>query len=117
MAQLETNKPTKVRVNKRRSNENLTGWLFAMPWVIGLLLFFGYPLLSSMYYSFTDFSILQSGEFIGLANYRELFQDDLFWISIYNTIYFAVFFVPLSIIFGVALAMVLNMKVKGMAVY
>ncbi|GAF23611.1 MULTISPECIES: carbohydrate ABC transporter permease [Shouchella] len=117
MAQLETNKPPKVRVNKRRSNENLTGWLFAMPWVIGLLLFFGYPLLSSMYYSFTDFSILQSGEFIGLANYRELFQDDLFWISIYNTIYFAVFFVPLSIIFGVALAMVLNMKVKGMAVY
>lgn len=40
MAQLETNKPPKVRVNKRRSNENLTGWLFAMPWVIGLLLFF-----------------------------------------------------------------------------
>ncbi len=43
MAQLETNKPPKVRVNKRRSNENLTGWLFAMPWVIGLLLFFWLP--------------------------------------------------------------------------
>lgn len=60
---------------------------------------------------------MQSGKFIGLANYRELFQDELFWISIYNTIYFAVLFVPLSIIFGVALAMVLNMRVRGMAVY
>lgn len=44
-------------------------------------------------------------------------NDDLLWKSIYNTVYFAVLYVPLSIIFGIAFAMVLNIKVKGMAVY
>ncbi|WP_348773280.1 carbohydrate ABC transporter permease [Paenibacillus pabuli] len=52
-----------------------------------------------------------------MNNYRDLFHDPLFWKSIYNTIYFTIFFVPLSIFFGVALAMMLNMKVKGMAIF
>ncbi|MGN7381962.1 carbohydrate ABC transporter permease [Paenibacillus sp. SAFN-117] len=99
------------------SRESLYGWLFATPWLIGLLLFFSFPLLSSIYFSFTTYSILEPGEFVGWQNYRQLFQDNVFWAAVYNTIYFAVFFVPLSIIFGVALALFLNMKVKGMAVY
>ncbi|GAB2540017.1 carbohydrate ABC transporter permease [Gracilibacillus alcaliphilus] len=105
---------------KRKSKiagSSLNGWLFALPWVIGLILFYAFPLFSSIYFSFTTYSILSPGEFIGLANYKQLMNDGLFWQSIYNTIYFAVFFVPLSIIIGVALAMMLNMKVKGMAVY
>lgn len=93
------------------------GLLFASPWLIGLLVFYGFPLIASVYFSFTSYSILQPGDFIGLQNYQELLRDELFWKSIYNTVYFTVFFVPLSIIFGVSLAMVLNMKVKGMAVY
>ena len=95
----------------------ITGWLFASPWILGLLCFYAVPMLSSIYFSFTTYSILQPGEFVGLSNYRELFNDPLFWKSIYNTIYFAVFFVPLSIFVGVSLAMMLNMKVKGMAVF
>lgn len=78
---------------------------------------FAFPLFSSIYYSFTSYSILQPGEFIGLENYRTLMEDSVFWDAVYNTIYFALFFVPLSIIFGVGLAIFLNMKVKGMAVY
>lgn len=93
------------------------GLLFASPWLIGLLLFYGFPLFASIYFSFTSYSILQPGEFIGLRNYQELFKDELFWKSIYNTVYFTVFFVPLSMFFGVALAMVLNMRVRGMAAY
>nr|WP_226527598.1 sugar ABC transporter permease [Metabacillus niabensis] len=93
------------------------GILFALPWILGLIIFYAIPLFSSIYFSFTTYSILQPGEFIGLQNYKDLFHDPLFWKSVYNTIYFTVFFVPLSIIFGVALAMMLNMKVKGMAVY
>lgn len=114
---LSVNKKIARAPKSKRSNETLTGWLFASPWVIGLLLFFAYPLISSIYYSFTDYSIFQAGDFVGISNYKELMTDELFWISIGNTIYFAVFFVPLSIIFGVALAMVLNMKIKGMSVY
>jgi multiple sugar transport system permease protein len=109
-----------VLVNKRKrslKNKQWHGWMFASPWIIGLLAFYGYPLFSSFYYSFTTYSILKPGEFIGLGNYQHLLGDKMFWTSLYNTIYFAVFFVPLSIIFGVAPAMALNMKVKGMSVY
>ncbi|WP_346427625.1 sugar ABC transporter permease [Gracilibacillus sp. YIM 98692] len=98
-------------------NSSIPGWLFASPWVIGLLLFYAFPLISSIYFSFTTYSILQPGEFVGFKNYSDLLHDGLFWESIYNTIYFAVFFVPLSIIIGIALAMMLNMKVKGMSIY
>lgn len=103
---------------KQRSfRRNVTGWLFASPWILGLLCFYAIPMLTSIYFSFTTYSILQPGEFVGLNNYRELFHDPLFWKSIYNTIYFTVFFVPLSIFVGVALAMMLNMRVKGLAVF
>ncbi|GIP35384.1 carbohydrate ABC transporter permease [Paenibacillus sp. J2TS4] len=109
--------PKPVTRNRVTRRENLYGWLFAIPWLIGLLLFFSFPLLSSIYFSFTSYSILEPGEFVGWQNYRQLFQDDVFWAAVYNTLYFAVFFVPLSILFGVALALFLNIKVKGMAVY
>ncbi|MDQ0900503.1 MULTISPECIES: carbohydrate ABC transporter permease [unclassified Paenibacillus] len=104
---------------KQRSfrRTNVIGWLFASPWALGLICFYAIPMFASIYFSFTTYSILQPGEFVGLNNYKDLFNDPLFWKSIYNTIYFAVFFVPISIFFGVALAMMLNLKVKGMAIY
>lgn len=110
-------KHTGARKKRSFRTTNLIGWLFASPWALGLICFYAIPMFASIYFSFTTYSILQPGEFIGLDNYRDLFNDPLFWKSIYNTIYFAVFFVPLSIFFGVALAMMLNMKVKGMAIY
>ncbi len=111
---LPPNGKKKVLLGNKR---NLYGWIFASPWVVGLLVFYILPLFSSMYYSFTSYSILKPGEWIGFDNYRELVADETFWISIYNTIYFTVFFVPLSIIVGVAIAVLLNMKIKGMSVY
>ncbi|WP_328286266.1 sugar ABC transporter permease [Peribacillus psychrosaccharolyticus] len=121
MAQVttSTHKKTLIQPTLRKPlrKSSLNGWLFASPWIIGLLLFYAYPLISSMYYSLTTYSILDAGEFVGFKNYTELFHDELFWKSISNTIYFAVFFVPLSILFGVSLAMMLNMKVKGLAIY
>lgn len=102
---------------KLKQGSSLTGWLFALPWVLGIIMFYFFPLISSFYYSLTTYSILQPGEFVGFANYVNLMSDDLFWTSIYNTIYYAVLYVPLSIIFGVALALFLNMKVKGMGIY
>ncbi|OHR64621.1 spermidine/putrescine ABC transporter permease [Bacillus sp. HMSC76G11] len=100
-----------------RNKTSLYGLLFVTPWIIGLIIFYAFPLISSIYFSFTTYSILQPGEFVGMQNYKELMSDDLFWKSVSNTIYFAVFYVPLSIIFGVCLAMILNLKVKGMTVY
>ncbi|MFB5660229.1 carbohydrate ABC transporter permease [Alteribacillus sp. HJP-4] len=117
MPKMSSTTRTAVPKQKLLNKSNINGWLFASPWIIGLLLFYAFPLAASIYFSFTSYSILQPGEFVGLQNYINLFNDELFWKSIYNTIYFTVYFVPLSIIFGVALAMMLNLKVKGMAVY
>lgn len=112
----KTDKPLRTGISWHK-RERVWGWLFASPWIIGFCVFFAFPLFSSIYYSFTSYSILQPGEFVGLQNYRTLMQDQVFWDAVYNTVYFTVFFVPLSIIFGVSLALFLNMRVKGMAVY
>jgi multiple sugar transport system permease protein len=93
------------------------GVLFCLPWIFGLLLFNLYPLLMSVYYSFTSYSILEPGEWVGLENYRQLMKDNVFWASIYNTLYFTFLFVPISICVGVGLALILNMKIRGQGIY
>jgi multiple sugar transport system permease protein len=107
-------KKSKTRFKKKIS---LFGLIFALPWIVGLLLFHAYPLFMSAYYSLTSYSILEPGEFVGLANYATLFQDKVFWISIYNTLYYTVIFVPLSIAAGVGLALLLNLKIRGQGIY
>ncbi|QYR24127.1 sugar ABC transporter permease [Paenibacillus sp. sptzw28] len=91
--------------------------IFALPWILGLILFNVYPLFMSAYYSFTSYSILEKGSWVGLQNYQTLFKDEVFWISIYNTLYFTFIYVPLSIVFGVSLALLLNMKIRGQGFY
>jgi multiple sugar transport system permease protein len=93
------------------------GVLFALPWIVGLLLFNLYPLVASLYYSFTNYSILEPAEWVGLDNYRMLLEDGTFRISLYNTLYFTLFFVPLSIVIGVGIALVLNLKIRGQSIY
>ena len=76
-----------------------------------------YPLMMSIYYSFCDYSVLRPPVWIGAGNYVELFHDEVFWISVKNTLFYAAFSLPLGMIFGVGLAMLLNSNVKGMSIY
>ncbi len=101
---------------ERRQLRN--GLLFASPWIIGFCCFALYPLVMSIYYSFTAFNVVQPPVWIGLANYRELFfEDPLFWTALYNTLYFTVFSVPLALMFSLTLALLLNQKVPFMSVF
>lgn len=94
------------------------GLLFICPWLIGFSAFIFYPALASIYYSLTSYNVLNPPEFIGIDNYRVLFTDDpLFWKALYNTFYYAIFAIPLGILIGVSIALLLNLKVKGMAIY
>ena len=93
------------------------GLLFASPWILGFLIFLAYPVIASLYYSFTNFSILKPPSWIGLENYRELARDEVFFVTLKNTLWYAVGAVPLSTVVAIILAMLLNTKVKGMAVY
>ena len=92
------------------------GLLFILPWLLGFLAFNLYPLLASFYYSFTSYNVLTPPEWIGFENYKELFfNDSLFLISLKNTLYYVVVAVPLYLVAGVFLAILLNLKVKGMS--
>ncbi len=94
------------------------GLLFISPWLIGFSAFIFYPALASIYYSLTSYNVLTPPEFIGIDNYRVLFTDDpLFWKALYNTFYYAIFAIPLAILIGVSIALLLNLKVKGMPIY
>ncbi len=105
-----------LRTQRQRNIVN--GLLFAAPWILGLLLFYVYPIFSSLYYSFCDYSILQAPKWAGIRNYLTLFtNDEKFIKSIYNTLYYAFFALPLGLVWGVSIALLLNMKVKGVSVY
>src|SRR5437588_11936623 len=67
----------------------LTGLLFVSPWLAGFSIFLLYPILSSLYYSLCEFSVLQPPHFIGLDNYAELFADDVFLLALKNTFFYA----------------------------
>ena len=94
------------------------GLLFASPWLIGFVFFALYPLVMSIYYSFTAFNVVQPAVWIGMDNYHELFfEDPLFWKSLYNTLYFTLISVPLCLAFSLLLALLLNQKIPGMSVF
>lgn len=76
-----------------------------------------YPLGAALYYSLTDYSVLLPPVFIGFGNYGDLFGDPLFWKSLYNTLYFAVGSVGLGVLVSLGLALLLNNRVRGIAVY
>jgi len=101
------------------SERKSTLWalLFISPWVVGFCAFMLYPLVASIFYSFCDYSVLESPLFIGLENYRDLVHDVVFWVSLKNTIIFALFSLGLGLVVSLSLALLLNMKVRGLAVH
>lgn len=103
---------TERKGNRLERGRAVYGWLFALPWLLGLVMFYAYPLLSSIYYSFTDYSIVSTHHWIGAYNYETLLRDAVFWTSVRNTLLFAAMQVPLSVVTGITLALLLNLPIK-----
>ncbi len=100
---------------ERRNQRN--GILFCLPSIIGLALFTAFPILASFYFSFCNYDGLNPAKWIGSANYERLLTDPLVKVSLYNTFYYAIIAVPLGIVVAYILALLLNQKVKGMALF
>jgi multiple sugar transport system permease protein len=104
-----------------RRREALQGMLFISPWVIGFLAFTAYPMLASLYYSFTDYKILGEAHWVGLRNYIYAFTgtpfgttgDPLFWLSLARTVTWVAFIVPLGILGSLLAATLLNRGLFG----
>lgn len=101
-----------------RLREAIEGYIFIMPWLLGLLIFTLYPFVSGFYYSLSDFDALTPAVWVGFENYRRiLFEDELFWKAVYNTAWYAAFSILPSVILGLLLAVLLNQKVRGISIF
>lgn len=105
----------KTRFQAQRA---LWGYVFALPWILGLVIFWGGPILASFYFSFTNYEIIGTTKFVGLDNYIRVFtRDPLFWPSMGRTFTFTALYVPAVIIGALLLAVLLNQKLWGTNYY
>ncbi|NGZ75420.1 carbohydrate ABC transporter permease [Saccharibacillus alkalitolerans] len=121
---MKTNAETLTQKKKRKKlsplarREELQGYLFILPWLVGLFGITLFPMLFSLYGSFTNYDVTSRMDFIGLRNYTRMFASDpLFWKSLYNTLYYVALMVPLTTIGSVLLALMLNERIAGMRVF
>lgn len=99
-------------------NRNGMGYLLLAPWLAGFILMYAIPMIVSLYYSMTDFNMLKDPTFIGFDNFVRMFtKDDTFWKSLGVTFSYVFLLVPLRLAFALAIAMLLNSKHRGGAVY
>lgn len=102
----------------RKRWQNIYGYLFLTPWLIGFLGLFIGPGVTSIYLSLTKYDVLSAPEFIGFANYVKMFIDDpLFWPSIWRTAYYAGVGVPLGVLGSMFLSILLNNKIRALPAY
>jgi len=97
--------------------QNLEGWLFASPWIVGFLLWTLGPMLASFVLMFMDWDLVSPPTWAGLKNLRELFSDSLMLQSLAVTTIYAITSVPLHLIVGLGLAMLLNTQIAGLRFY
>jgi multiple sugar transport system permease protein len=88
------------------------------PWLVGFTVFFGYPLVSSAYLSLTHYDLLSSPRWVGLANYRFLFeQDQQVWPAVRNTLWLMAIAVPLQVLFAFGVALMLTRARRGVGFF
>lgn len=100
-----------------KSRENIAGYLFISPWLIGFFAFTIIPILTSLYFSFTNYDLLSTPVFNGIANFIAMFHDEVFWKSLAVTFYYAFISVPLRLAFALFVAMLFNRKAKMLRLY
>ncbi|MGH1867643.1 sugar ABC transporter permease [Enterococcus durans] len=105
----QTNKGKKRRgINEQ---QNIAYLFILVP--VSLLLIFGiFPILMALYFSFTDYNIIEPANWIGFANFQKIFQDEFFFVSLRNTLVYTFLYVPLGLIVALGTAILLNKKVK-----
>lgn len=89
------------------------GLVYILPWLIGMVFLTLYPFINALVISFTDYNLVREPNFIGLANYTKLFQDEDFLGTLTATLKYTVITVPLQLAFALFIAYILNFKLKG----
>jgi multiple sugar transport system permease protein len=102
--------PKKKQYQGLQREQSKWGWIFISPWVIGFLVFTLLPVIATLVFSFTNYNPVQpdNTQFIGVQNYLRMFQDAKVGKSLQVTITYALLAMPISFIFGLLLASLVN---------
>jgi multiple sugar transport system permease protein len=102
----------------QQGREARAGLLFILPWLLFLLIFTAYPVFGTVFLSLTDFNVVATPQWVGLENFRRMFSEDpAFWTAVRNSTYYAALSVPLRLVLALALALILNLGVRGISIY
>jgi multiple sugar transport system permease protein/alpha-1,4-digalacturonate transport system permease protein len=100
---------------RRRRRTTLVGWSFILPNFLGFGALTLVPVIGAFLVAFTDWNSYSSPHWVGLANFRMLRQDDNFWAAFTNTCWYSAGFIPLTLVVSLGLAVLLNQKLRGVA--
>ena len=100
------------------NRDNVAGYVFILPFIIGLITFTVIPFFTSLYLSFTEYNVLSPAKWVGLNNYKKMFfEDKLFWQSFFVTFKFAMIQVPIKLSVSLLVAVVLTRKSKAIGIF
>ncbi len=102
---------------KEASRDNKAGYLFLIPWLIGLVVITIGPMIASLYLSFTDYSLIQAPNWVGLENYVRMLGDPRLHHSLEVTFIYVFVGVPLQLVLALAIALLLDKGMRGLAFY
>jgi multiple sugar transport system permease protein len=105
------------KLGRQARREEREFYLFISPWIVGFVLFGAGPIIGSLLLSFTEWSLLAPPKWVGLANFKQLLVDQFFRIALFNTVYYGLGSVFLGVIVSFLLALLLNQKVFGQALF
>jgi multiple sugar transport system permease protein len=107
----------KFSLTKNERKNLLLGLLFISPWIVGFLAFMLYPFYYTIRLSFTSYGGFGEPIWIGLDNYRRMLDDNLFWTSLWNTLYYTALAVPIGAVVALAIAMAMNQSLREIPLY
>ncbi|MGG4445634.1 sugar ABC transporter permease [Brevibacillus sp. HB1.2] len=108
---------TKKSLNHMKRNDWFWAYLMIAPTLIGLSVFYLWPIVQTIYLSFTKWGGFGKYKWAGLHNYELLFKDPYLWIALKNTLIYTVIAVPVGIAISIFIAVLLNQKIKGITIY
>jgi multiple sugar transport system permease protein len=100
-----------------RGRRTITGYLFISPFILGVLVWVVFPAGMAAWLAFNKWDLITPAQFVGLKNFQTMFDDKLFWQSLKVTFTYTFVSVPLSLLISFSLALLINTKVRGLAVF
>lgn len=104
-------------LRRARLRENLAGYSFLTPWLIGFFVLTAGPMIASLYLSFTDYDMFGSPNWVGWLNYERLFNDPRYLKSVQVTVTYVLVLTPIKLFFAILVAMLLNQARRGLGFY